>query len=84
MFFGGQTHLVHDTKCGGGGGSSQIIPNSHLVIMVSILGSFKPPVAVTMLGILTYIQNYMDFQRGCFWSEIDILWRVPKWQWACP
>ena len=24
MFFGGQSHLVHDTKWEGGGGSSQI------------------------------------------------------------
>ena len=27
MFFGGQTHLEHDTKWGGGGGSSQILQN---------------------------------------------------------
>ena len=27
MFFGGQTHFVHDTKWGQGGGSSQIFQN---------------------------------------------------------
>ena len=43
MFFSGQTHLVHDTKWGGGGGSSPIFPKSHLVIMVFIWRAFRPP-----------------------------------------
>ena len=36
MFFGGQTHLVHNTKWGGGVGSSQIFSKTHLVIIMPV------------------------------------------------
>ena len=41
-FFGGQTHLVHDTKLGGVVGPLKFYQISNFVIMVSIWRSFKP------------------------------------------